>query len=134
MIEFDFEYDFKLRSTINFDFRFDFIFYSENNFYSTFVSVIKIEIEISFFLKSVFRFNIHTVLFLSELKIWADFVEIVFDFLIQIEKHIFLTLKLLHHYKHLNDEDFRNFFCTDLIIHRIRLIFQTFFSSRFQLR
>ena len=54
MIEFDFKYDFKLRLMINFDFRADFVFYSKNTFYSTFASVIKVETEISFFLKLVF--------------------------------------------------------------------------------
>ena len=138
MIKFDFEYDFKLRLTINSDFRYDFIFYSKNNFYSVSVSVsvsvIDVKIDICFFLKSIFRFIIHITLFLSEFKIWIDFVEIIFDSLIQIEKHIFLILKLLHHYQHLNDKDFRNLFCINLIIHRVRLIFETIFSNKFQLR
>ena len=58
MIKFDFEYDFKLRLTINSDFRYDFIFYSKNNFYSVsasvFVSVIDVRTEIRFFLNQFF--------------------------------------------------------------------------------
>ena len=85
-------------------------------------------------MKSVLRFDIHIKLFLFELQTWTDFTKMIFEFFVQTEKHIFLTLKLLHHYQHLNDKNFRSLFCTDLITHRIRFISKIIFSSKSQIR
>ena len=127
MIDHDFKHDFKLRSMICLKSRLNFIFFFEINFYSVFIS--SVETEISFFIKSVLRSDIHIKLFLFEIQTWTDFIEMIFEFLIQTEKHIVLTLKLLHHYQHLNDENLRSLPCINLITHRVRFIFEIILFS-----
>lgn len=100
----------------------------------TFHFNINIEVDLKFSKKNVIRNDIHTVLFLSELKKWARLIEINLKSMIEIKKHKFLVLKLLHHYQHFNEKDFINLSCTDLITHKIRLISKTQFSNLPQIR
>lgn len=84
--------------------------------------------------RAMFRENIGIILFLSELDSWARNIEINFDSIVDTEQHRFFALKLLHHYRHLNEEDFINLFCTDFITHKIRLVSGTKSSNLLQIK
>lgn len=100
----------------------------------TFHFNIDIGVDLKFPKKNVIRSDIHTALFLFELKEWAHLIEINLKSIIEIKEHRFLALELLHHYQYLNEKNFINLPCTDLIIHRVRLMSETVFSSLPQIR
>ena len=90
--------------------------------------------DIHFSNRTVIRKNIRTILFLLKLKNWTLKIEISLKFIAETDEHRFFALKLLYHYQHLNEKDFINLFCTDFIVHKIKLKFETEPYNLFQIR
>ena len=108
------------------------VFAIEASSFHTDLSILSVGIQFSD--RIILREDIHITLSLSELDAWAQEIGISFGPLVETDQHRFLTLELLHHYRHLNGEDFTNLPCTDLITHKVRLVSGTKPSSFPQIR
>ena len=75
----------------------------------------------SYFSKSIKRFFINHIVSKNVLKNWIVNVDLILNFLISNVATRRKMLCLLHHYRHLNDIDLKNFSITNLIIHRVRI-------------